>query len=269
MRTAGGKALVGKATGTSPSAPPLGEATEIHTQVLRLALGVEEARAYWSRVDPSVPPAARALTAFEQRWFGAKTLVRVKTLLGYFATRYDAFPASLAVLRRWREMDPAARQVICHWHLQLTDPIYRKFTGEFLLERRALHTPQVDRPAVARWLRQAWPERWQEATVIQFASKLLSAGAEAGLLSAKRDPRALLFPKVPDLALVYLLYLLRTLRFQGTLTENPYLQSVGLDGSFLDQRLKTVRGVVLRRMGRLVEFDWSYPTLTAWAEASL
>jgi hypothetical protein len=252
-----------------PRGTPLGEATEIHTQVLRLALGVEEARAYWSRVDPAIPPAARALAAFEQRWFGAKTLVRVKTLLGYFANRYDAFPESLSVLRRWREMDPAARQVICHWHLQLTDPIYRRFAGELLLERRALHNPQVDRPAVARWLRQTWPERWSEATVIQFASKLLSAGAEAGLLSPKRDPRALLFPKVPDLALVYLLYLLRTLHFQGTLTENPYLHSVGLDGSFLDQRLKTVRGVALRRMGRLVELDWSYPTLAAWAEASL
>ena len=249
--------------------PALGEEVETHTRLLRLALGVEEARAYWSRVDPSVPPSARTLVAFEQRWFGSKTLERVKTLLRYLVHRYDAFPESLCVLRRWREMDPATRQVVCHWHLQLTDPIYRRFTGELLLERRTLHVPRIDRPAVARWLRQTWPSRWSEATLTQFASKLLSAGAEAGLLSPKRDPRTLLFPKVPDLAIVYLLYLLRTLRFQGSLTENPYLHSVGLDGLFLDQRLKSARGVELRRMGRLVEFDWSYPTLTAWAEASL
>jgi hypothetical protein len=246
-----------------------GEEREVHTRLLRLALGIEEARAYWSRVDPSVAPAARPLIAFEQRWFGAKTLERMKTLLPYLAHRYDGFPESLAVLRRWRDMEPAVRRVICHWHLQLTDPIYRRFTGEFLLERRSLQEPSVDRPAVARWLRQTWPDRWAEATVLQFASKLLSAAAEAGLVSQKRDPRKLTFPKVPDHALVYLLYLLRSLEIAGSLTENPYLSSVGLDGTFLDQRLKAVSGVTLRRMGRLVEFDWAYPSLTTWAEATL
>lgn len=254
-----------------PTRPPLPQAeeTEVHTRILRLALGLEEARAYWAHVDPSVPPGSRALAAFEQRWFGARTLHRVKTLLPYLAHRYDAFPEALAVLSRWRNMEPAARQVVCHWHLQLSDPIYRRFTGELLIERRSLHHPELDRPAAARWLRQTWPSRWSEATVTQFASKLLSAGSEAGLLSPKRDPRALLFPKVPDLAIAYLLHLLRGLRFEGSLTDNPYLASVGLDGSFLDQRLKTIPGITLRRMGRLVEFDWAYPSLTSWAEASL
>jgi hypothetical protein len=255
---------------SSPRPPSgLSEELDVHTRILRLALGIEEARAYWAHVDPSVPPGSRALAAFEQRWFGAKTMERVKTLLPYLAHRYDAFPEGLAVMRGWRQMDPAARQVICHWHLQLTDPIYRRFTGEFLVERRTLHDAKLDRPATARWLRQTWPSRWAEATVIQFASKLLSAASEAGLLSPKRDPRSLLFPKVPDQALAYLLYLLRGLHFEGSLTENPYLASVGLGEGILDQRLKTAPGIRLRRMGRLVEFDWAFPTLAAWAEATL
>jgi hypothetical protein len=250
-----------------PGAPQLSEATEVHTRILRLALGVEEARAYWANVDPSVPPGPRALRAFEQRWFGPKTLDRVKTLLPYLAFRYDAFPEALAVLRRWRDMEPATRQVICHWHVQLTDPIYRRFTGELLIERRTLKEPKVDRPAVARWLRQTWPDRWAEATLTQFASKLLSAASEAGLVSPKRDPRALLFPKIPDHAIAYLLHLLRGVRFEGSLLENPYVASVGLGDGFLDQRLKAIPGITLRRMGKLVELDWAHPTLTAWAEA--
>ena len=245
------------------------ETTEIHTRILRLALGIEEARAYWAHADPAVPPGARALQAFEQRWFGPKTLDRVKTLLPYLAVRYDAFPEAFAVLRRWRHMDPAARQVICHWHVQLTDPIYRRFTGELLIERRTLREPKVDRPAVARWLRQTWPDRWAEATVLQFASKLLSAASEAGLVSPKRDPRALLFPKVPDVAVGYLLHLLRGVRHEGSLTENAYVASVGLGDGFLDQKIKAIPGITLRRMGRLVELDWDHPTLAAWAEASL
>lgn len=245
------------------------ETTEVHTRILRLALGIEESRAYWANVDPAVPPGPRALQAFEQRWFGAKTLDRVKTLLPYLAVRYDAFPEAFGVLRSWQNMDPATRQVICHWHVQLTDPIYRRFTGELLIERRTLKEPKVDRPAVARWLRHAWPDRWAEATVLQFASKLLSAASEAGLVSPRRDPRALLFPKVPDHAIAYLLHLLRGVSHAGSLTENAYVSSVGLGDGFLDQRLKTIPSITLRRMGRLVELDWAHPTLSAWAEATL
>ena len=217
----------------------------------------------------TIPPGERAIRAFEQRWFGAKSLQRVKTLLPYLAARYDAFPEALRVLGRWRDMEPTARQTICHWHLQLADPLYRRFTGEFLIERRSLHEPKVDRPAVARWIRSTFPDRWSEATVIQFASKLLSAASEAGLMSSKRDPRTLLFPKVPDIALAYLLYLLRSVRFEGKLTDNPYIASVGLGEGFLDQRLRAIRGLTFRRMGHLIEFDWEWPTLTAWAEAVL
>src|SRR5262249_40831129 len=149
-------------------------------------------------------------------------------------------PEALAVLHRWRAMDAGTRQVLCHFHLQLSDPIYRRFTGVFLVQRRGLRDPRVDRDAVLRWFKQMFPERWSETTCVQFASKLLSAASEAGLVSLKRDPRMLLVPKVSDSALTYLLYLLRDLRFEGTLTENPYLASLGLTDSFLDQRLRTL-----------------------------
>ncbi len=251
------------------AAPVLGEETAIHTRLLRLALGIEESRAYWANVDPAVPLADRVVRAFEERWFGAKSMDRVRTLLGYLAFRYDVFPPALETLRRWRAMEPASRQVICHWHLQLSDPIYRRFTAEYLLERRTLPDATVDRPAVARWVRQTFPGRWAEATVIQFASKLLSAASEAGLVSPKRDPRALFFPKVPDLALAYLLHLLREVKHTGTLLDNPYLDSVGLGGGAVDQRLRSIPSVTLRRMGGLTEIDWTYPSLTAWAEACL
>lgn len=35
-----------------------------------------------------------------------------------------------------------------------------------------------------------FPDCWSEATAVQFASKLLSAASEAGLVSPKRNPRA-------------------------------------------------------------------------------
>jgi hypothetical protein len=64
-----------------------------------------------------------------------------------------------------------------------------------------MREPRVDRNVTLRWVKNAYPDRWSEATYVQFASKLLSAASEAGLISPKRDPRSLLFPKVTDTAL--------------------------------------------------------------------
>lgn len=246
-----------------------GEVTTVHTRLLRLALGIEDSRSYWEHVDPGGPSAQRAEFAFEQRWFGGKSLERVRFLLATFVDRYDAFPDALAVLCRWPAMDAPTRQVICHWHLQLADPLYRAFTGRFLVERRAFPNPRIDRGVVLRWVKTEFPARWSEATAVQFASKLLSAASEAGLISPKSDPRALLIPKVPDRALAYFLYLLRGLRVDGTLTDNPYLAAVGLTDGFLDQRLRALPGIDYRRMANLTEIEWAYPSLAAWAEATL
>jgi hypothetical protein len=245
------------------------EATEVHTRILRLALGVEDSRSYWEHVSTEVPPASRALRAFEERWFGAKSLERVRFLVASFVDRYDPFPRALDVLRRWTSMDAAVRQAICHWHLQLSDPLYRRFTGIFLVERRGMVNPKIDRDGTLRWVKSEFPDRWSESTCVQFASKLLSAASEAGLVSPKRDPRSLPYPKVPDVALAYLLQLLRETSFAGTLTDNPYLASVGLSDGALDQRLRVLPGVTFHRMATLTEFEWAAPDLTSWAATTL
>jgi len=251
------------------SGAPGGEVKEVHTRILRLALGVEESRSYWEHMDAAllrVPAAERALVAFEQRWFGAKSLERVRFLIASFVDRFDPFPEALLALHGFPAMDVSARHFICHVHLQLTDPMYRRFTGQFLPSRRSTRGGAgVDRDVVLRWVKNEFPDRWSEATCVQFASKLLSAATEAGVVAAKGAPRALLLPKVPDMALAYALHLLRSLRFEGTLTENPYLASVGLTDDYLDQRLRALPGLAFKRMGHLTEFNWEHATLSAWA----
>jgi hypothetical protein len=121
---------------------------------------------------------------------------RVRVLLANFVSRYDTHPAALATLRRWSglpqghpaAMDPATRRLLCHWHLQLADPIYRAFTGTYLPERRLEVASGLDRDVVLRWVQRTFPERWAAVTCVQFASKLLSAASEAGLVSAQARP---------------------------------------------------------------------------------
>jgi len=246
------------------------EERHVHTRLTRLALAVEDSRAYWANLDPALPSGPpRAIQAFEQRWFGGKSLARVRLLLTYFGARYDTFPAALDVLRRWRTMDPATRHVICHWHLQLTDPIYRAFTGDFLVQRRRSTRSELNRDVVIRWMRTMYPDRWGSSTVIQFAKGLLAASSEAGLITPHHDPRKPLVPKVSDRALEYMLYLLRTVSFDGTLADNAYFVSVGLETPFLGQRLRTLPGVHYQRMMDIDDFEWKYPSLQAWAKETL
>jgi hypothetical protein len=244
----------------------LAEATQVHTRLLKCALEVEDSRAYWSRRN-GIPPSPQ--TAFDEYWFGARSLSRIEVLLANLRARFDAYPAALDVLHRWEGMSPETRSAICHWHLQLADPLYRGFTGDFLVARRSGPRPEVTRDLVTNWVSDQGPGRWTMSTRIQFASKLLSAAHAAGLVASTRDPRPLVLPRVPDDALEYLLYLLRDVRFQGTLTCNPYLASVGLEGTFVLERLAALASLRFRRQGDLLDFGWRYPALREWAEATV
>lgn len=241
------------------------EETRIHTRLMKCALEVEEARAYWQRTDGSAN--ATAPEAFDAYWFGARSLPRIKVLLLNMRGRFDAFPPSLEVLHRWPEMSPDTRKLICHWHLQLADPLYRAFTGSYLEARRQGARADVTRDLVTSWVGQQGPERWTMSTRIQLASKLLSGAHAAGLVTKKRDPRPLTYPRVPDDALEYLVYLLREVDIEGSLQGNPYVTSVGLTGGLLEDRLRGLAGLRFRRQGDLVDFGWRYPSLAAWGDA--
>lgn len=244
------------------------EATDVHTRLLKCALEVDDSRAFWAHVDPTSPPSATQ--AFDEYWFGARSLPRIEVLLTNMRARFSAFPSALATLRAWPHMSPDTRRTLCHWHLQLADPLYRRFTGSYLVDRRAHHDrPHVTRDLVVTWVAQQGPGRWTMPTRIQFASKLLSAAYSAALVASNRDPRPLTLPRVPDDALAYLMYLLRETDFDGTLLDNPYTRSVGLDGPALDDRLRALPGLALTRQADLVDFRWAHPDLAAWAHAHL
>lgn len=249
----------------SPASKPA-EATKLHTQLLKCTLEVEHARAYWDHTNGSEPVTPKR--AFDEYWFGARSLARVTVLLANFRRRFDAFPPSLPVLHRWTAMSPDTRKLICHWHLQLSDPIYRALTGDLFPSRRDAGRGDVTRDLLVRWIGEQ-SSAWTMTTRIQLASKLLSSAFAAGLVTSRKDPRPLAFPRVPDDALEYLLYLLRGVQFQGRLGDNPYLRSLGFDSGMLADRLRTIDSVGLRRAGELHDFTWAHDSLSAWAQAGV
>ena len=246
------------------------EATVIHSQLLRVTLEAEHARAYWIHARPDLSIEQEADHAFGEYWFGVKSMPRIRNLLGAFRTRFAAHPEALTALRAWSDIDTDSRDVICHWHVQLSDPLYRRFAGQFLPERRHRGRGDVNREAVLAWIAAIDREgRWSAATRVGFASKLMSAAHAAGLIHGIKDPRPITTPKVPAKALAYLLYLLRSLEFEGSLHDNPYLRSVGLENGLLDDRLRQLDDVGYRRVGDVVAFEWKYQGLPGWASQSL
>lgn len=240
------------------------EIREPHSQLLRVTLEADNARAYWQRhARPSERDEAEQ--AFVEYWFGTKSMERVRDLLAAFRTRFDAFPGTLEALHAWADIDRATRILVCHWHLQLADPLYRRFTGEFLAERRESGRKDITRGPVLRWVGELDEQaRWSPATRSGFASKLLSAAHAAGLIATVRDPRALVVPRVSAAALGYLMYLLRGVEFEGSLHRNLYLRSVGLEGSIVDERLRALSGLTYHRVGDQSQITWHFDSLADW-----
>jgi len=182
------------------------EVVQFHTRLLRVSLALDESRAYWEQqaADLSLQDkqGKRAERAFESRWFGSKSLERVRQLLADFSHRYDAYPASLKVLTGWQPSDPTTRQNICHWHLQLADPMYRAFSGDFLEQRRSRSMPgesqlgaiavSIDRDIAARWVRQNLQTEWATATILRMATALITCATAAGLCKTTAGTRVLL-----------------------------------------------------------------------------
>jgi hypothetical protein len=236
----------------------------MHTRILRCTLATDDSQAYWRNVEPVVPVQERVRIAFERRWFGLKSEARVDTLIRNMNERFDAFPEALALLQALPSIPAALRPWICHLHTQLSDPLYRRFTGEYLPQRRAQGLRSLDRDTVARWVESLEPGRWSVITCRKFGTNLIATAAEAGLLGNRRDPRELPLVVAPEQALGYALYLLRTVRFEGALGNDPYLRSLGAPRDALPPLLERVSGVTYQRVGQVEDIEWQYPSLTAW-----
>ena len=245
------------------------ETTVVHTRILRCMLAVDDCYAYWQHVDLSVPVSQRATAAFELRWFGTKSEARVRTIMTDMVERFDAFPEAIELLHRLGTVPANLRPFICHVHTQLADPIYRRFTGEYLPTRRVQGYTTIDRDTVARWVDAFEPARWSTTTCIKFASNLLATAFDVGLIGGRRDPRKLTLPIVPEVILGYALYLLRGVGIEGSLTDNPYLRSLGITPEVARTMAPRVPGIRFAELGGLVELSWLAPSLAPWGLQNL
>ncbi len=184
--------------------------------------------------------------------------------MGDMALRFDRFPEAIALLHRLGSLPATLRPLLCHLHVQLADPLYRRFSGELLPHRRAQGLLTLDRATVARWVDALEPGRWSPVTCLKFASNLLATAQGAGLVSGRRDPRTTPVPAASELIVGYALYLLRGVANDGSLTDNAYLRSLGIDASSFKAIAPQVPGIRYRSLGGTEELVFLEPSLGVW-----
>lgn len=253
----------------SMTAPLPAEATVVHTRILRCMLAVDDCAAYWEHVDSTIPAVDRARVAFEQRWFGVKSEARVRTLVPDMMARFDAVPEALELLHGVAPIPARLRPYLSHVHMQLADPVYRRFTGDFLPQRRAHGYRTTDLEEIARWVDDLEPGRWAVTTREKFASNLLATAHDVGLLGGRRDPRPLATPSPPDVIVGYVLYLLRGVRHEGSLLDNAYMRSLGVDADTFARVVSRVPGVRFAQLGSAIDLGFDEPTLLSWGTRHL
>jgi hypothetical protein len=163
--------------------------------------------------------------AHEERWFGDLTASRLKYLIGQLQKRFP-YPARELLGFQPR---PEAHQntLICHWHLQLTDPLYREYASSFLLGCWSGPTTSVSIDSSEAWVqRQSLAQKWAASTQRRMASGLLSAATDAGLVARTgRNERELKLPTVDSRDIAYLKKLLQAAGAANNI--ETYLMSLG------------------------------------------
>ena len=112
-------------------------------------------------------------------------------------------PATRSALKAWQPEQQSA--LVCHWHLQWSDPLYRDFTSSYLVTAWALPQQNVGVSDVEGWLFQRGTHHdWSPSTRRRLASGLLAAATEAGFLSGNGRRRELRTVSVDRTSLAYL-----------------------------------------------------------------
>lgn len=202
-----------------------------HTGLLRLGLATAYSVAFWSRATEDLPAADIARTAEEEGWFGTMSSTRVRYVVRQLQKRFP-YPA-----RKLLSFEPRAESgqdaLICHWHLQLNDPLYRHYTSRYILGCWSGPTTSVTLDGTEQWVRGRPSARdWKANTQRRLASGLMSAATEAGLMSKTgRDERELKLPAVQTCDRDYLKELIQLARIEDA---DPYLTSVGQSGEEIE-----------------------------------
>ena len=175
--------------------------TEEHTGLLRMGLEVEASRIFWKLATEGETSRERRARASAEDWYPDFSEARLRYVLSELERRFP--PATRSALRAWSPEEQSA--LVCHWHLQWSDPLYRDFTSSYLVTAWAMPDQGIGVSDVEGWLLQRGTHHgWSPSTRRRLASGLLGAATEAGFLAGHGRRRELRTVGVDRTSLAYL-----------------------------------------------------------------
>lgn len=175
--------------------------TSEHTGLLRMGLEVDASRLFWTNASSHETSRERRVRAQAEGWYPEFSDARLRYVLAELERRFP--PATRKALQAWRPEQQSA--LVCHWHLQWSDPLYRDFTSSYLVAAWAMPQQNVGVTDIEGWLFQRGTHHdWSPSTRRRLASGLLGAATEAGFLTGHGRRRELRTVGVDRTSLSYL-----------------------------------------------------------------
>jgi hypothetical protein len=209
--------------------------TTPHTRIKKVGPRLDLARAYIRYANPDDGIAIQRQKAWDEHWFGFLSEPMFKQVLPAFHQRFGQYTSILKTLKGWLEYELEAHdfRLICHLHIQLTDPLYRWVTGTYMPQRYAEGYDEITTMVTFRQIQENGGESFSPPSLNKLSSCILSAARDNGLLKGKAK-KSFDRPLVSVTFLGYLIHVLRLFQFPlSDLPTSPYIQSVVRDSTQL------------------------------------
>ncbi|MGK5091068.1 BrxA family protein [Deltaproteobacteria bacterium TL4] len=248
--------------------------TQAHTDIMRITARLEETRAYIRNFEETATTAELKTRAWEGQWFGFIPESIFIRLMPALYNRYGQYPQLMEVLKKWLSLGLESHdfKLICHLHLQLTDPYYRWVSGQCLPSRYREGLYEINNTILVSLLKNEIAAELKSNSLQKLARNILTTIRDVGLLKGTQN-KSMTTPVVSVEFLGYLLYTLSKLGYPvADIPASPYIQSL-----FRDR--ETFQGLLAEGQRKnWWEYNWGnqiftlsfqYPDILTWFERSV
>ena len=247
--------------------------TTEHTTMIRMAGRISESKTYIQNFSEGLTNKALKEAAWNENWFGFMGDSIFSCMMTGLFRRFGEYPKLTKILQQWIDagIEHYDFRLICHLHIQLSDPYYRWLTGEYLPDREQSNLGEFNADLIHVDFAKQSTKELKANTSQRLLKNLIRSADECGLLSGTVNKK-IECPIVSTKFFAYIIYVLQEFSFpMSELPESPYIKSVCHDEEKLKRLL--IEG---QRLGWW-EFNWDmnmftlspkYMGIESWYEAA-
>jgi hypothetical protein len=205
-----------------------GIVTKEHMTMLRIGARIEESRSYIRNYQAGYTVKELKLKAWDEQWFGFIPESIFVRLIPAFHSRFGNYPEMVNVIQNGitKGLESYDFKMICNFHIQISDPYYRWFSGDYIPNRLDNGLQEITSTTTAVDFNTKFKKNIKANTLKHFAVNLLNSANDTGLLKGTKL-RVTQTPTVTVFFLGYLIYTLGSFDFpMADLINSPFIKSI-------------------------------------------